>query len=105
MVTIIASTPSFDRRAIPAEAIESIWYGQGGWPIRRIDWNLEHNADCSPRGSILFLGGRGDHYEKYLETLDGFARQNWQVAAIDWRGQGLSGRFLDDANIGDIDDF
>jgi lysophospholipase len=57
------------------------------------------------RGALLFLPGRGDHYEKYLETLDYFARSGWRVTAIDWRGQGASGRLLDNPNIGHIDDF
>lgn len=105
MVTMTAPAPAIDRRAIPVEAVETNWFGSDGWPIRRIDWKLERNINCAPRGSILFLVGRGDHYEKYLETLSGFAEQKWSVTAIDWRGQGLSGRFVDGANIGDIDDF
>lgn len=58
-----------------------------------------------PRGSILFLPGRGDFYEKYLETLDHWARQGWRVTAADWRGQAASGRLGTDAVTGHIDDF
>jgi lysophospholipase len=53
----------------------------------------------------LFLPGRGDHYEKYLETLAYYADAGWRVTAIDWRGQGESGRLLDDREVGHIDDF
>ncbi len=110
MVTTTASAKSldpkqFDRRSIPAEATETIWHAADGWPIRRIDWNTRAEGKHATRGSILFLGGRGDHYEKYLETLDRYANRNWGVTAIDWRGQAMSGRMLDDANVGDIDDF
>ncbi len=92
----------FDRRAIPPEAIEGIWHAECGWPIRRIDWK---QAGKTQRGSMLFLPGRGDHYEKYLETLDYYYRSGWNVTAIDWRGQGGSGRLLADHHVGHIDDF
>jgi lysophospholipase len=91
----------FDRRSIPTAATESTWSASDGWKIRRIDWKL----GATSRGSLLFLPGRGDHYEKYLETLDYFACEGWAVTAIDWRGQGGSGRLLADPHIGHIDDF
>jgi lysophospholipase len=96
-----ASQTPFDRRSIPSSAIESVWKARDGWPIRRIDWA---GADKG-LGSLLFLPGRGDHYEKYLETLDQLARDGWHVTAIDWRGQGGSGRLLADGHVGYIDDF
>jgi lysophospholipase len=100
-VTMAAANLNFDRHSIPAAASESTWSASDGWNIRRIDWKP---ADAS-KGSLLFLPGRGDHYEKYLETLDYFAREGWAVTAIDWRGQGGSGRLLSDSRIGHIDDF
>lgn len=96
-----APKSTMNRRAIPVDALESLWHAEDGWPIRRIDWS----GAKTPRGSMLFLPGRGDHYEKYLETLADFAEQGWQVTAIDWRGQGGSGRLLEDAEVGHIDDF
>ena len=59
----------------------------------------------SPRGSLLFLPGRGDHYEKYLETLEHWRVRGWRVTAADWRGQGGSGRFGLDPGTGHIDNF
>ncbi len=105
MVTKQFVPVGFDRRAIPEEAVETIWYANDGWPIRRIDWKPWHAAQGKPRGSILFLPGRGDHYEKYLETLHHYAQQNWRVTSVDWRCQAMSGRMTDDHSIGDIDDF
>ena len=58
-----------------------------------------------PRGSILFLPGRGDAYEKYLETLDHWARAGWHVTASDWRGQAGSGRLGKDDVTGHVSDF
>jgi len=91
---------TIDRRAIPDAATESHWHAADGWPIRRIDWKTDR-----PKGSILFLPGRGDIYEKYLEALHGFWTKGWNVTASDWRGQGGSGRFSDNPNVGHVDDF
>ncbi|WP_324828242.1 alpha/beta hydrolase [Qipengyuania zhejiangensis] len=95
-----ANTP-IDRRVIPADATESVWTAADGHPIRRIDWT----AGDQPRGSILFLPGRGDFYEKYLETLEHWHRDGWRVTASDWRGQAGSGRLGSDAVTGHIGDF
>jgi lysophospholipase len=92
---------TMNRRAVPVEASESMWQAEDGWPIRRIDWQ---SAGPS-RGSMLFLPGRGDHSERYLETLAYFAGKGWRVTSIDWRGQGGSGRLLPAPQVGHIDDF
>ncbi len=97
--------PAIDRRAIPAEARESTWAAADGHKVRRIDWPGASNGEGGPRGSILFLPGRGDFYEKYLETLDEWHRAGWRVTASDWRGQAGSGRFGRDAVTGHIEDF
>ncbi len=97
-----SSNPPFDRRAIPREAVESRWLAPDGHAVRRIDW-LQSAGAC--RGSLLFLPGRGDAYEKYLETLDYWHRLGWQVTAADWRGQAGSGRLGHDELTGHVSDF
>jgi len=87
------------RRAIPADARESRWALPDGHLLRRIDWT------SGTRGSILFMPGRGDAYEKWLETLDGWHREGWNVTAADWRGQAGSGRLGRDATTGHVPDF
>lgn len=91
-----------DRRAIPPHAHESVWQAADGHAIRRIDWP---GAGDAARGSILFFPGRGDFYEKYLETLEQWHRAGWRVTAADWRGQAGSGRLGGDAVTGHIPDF
>jgi lysophospholipase len=91
-----------DRRAIPPAARESIWRAADGHGLRRIDWP---GAADQPRGSILFFPGRGDNYEKYLETLEQWHRAGWRVTAADWRGQAGSGRLGKDAVTGHVEDF
>jgi len=97
----ISADPAAARRAIPAHARESAWHAPDGHAIRRIDWP----RPAQSRGSLLFLGGRGDAYEKYLETLEYWFGEGWAVTAIDWRGQGGSGRLGDDDATGHIGDF
>ncbi len=90
------------RRAIPPGVVESRWTGSDGKSqIRRIDWPVP----AAPRGSLLFLPGRGDAYEKWLETLEQWHAEGWAVTSIDWRGQALSGRLGRDGMTGHVDDF
>jgi lysophospholipase len=91
-----------DRRAIPAAARESRWSAGDGHAIRRIDWPASGGAR---RGSLLFMPGRGDAYEKYLEALAHWHARGWRVTAADWRGQAGSGRLGLDPVTGHVDDF
>jgi lysophospholipase len=93
---------ALDRRAIPRGATESRWIAPDGQAIRRLDW-IEPSIRV--RGDLLFMPGRGDFYEKYLETFDHWRRQGWRVTAADWRGQSGSGRLGADAMIGHVEDF
>ncbi len=91
------------RRSIPALAREWCWLLPDGHPIRR--FCLEPAAGTTPRGSILFMPGRADFYEKYLETMVEWSDAGWHVSAADWRGQGASGRMTADPLVGHIADF
>lgn len=93
----------FDRRAIPAGAHEWRWALPDGHEIRRI--TLEPPAGAVVRGSLLFMPGRADFYEKYLESLTEWAASGWHVSAADWRGQGASGRMTSNPLVGHISDF
>lgn len=82
-----------------------MWHTADGHAVRRIDWAQPGTGDAAPRGSILFMPGRGDFYEKYLETLAHWHAMGWHVTASDWRGQAGSGRLGKDPVTGHIDDF
>ncbi len=71
-----------------------------GWPMRVFDRPV-----AGSRGSILWIGGRGDIIEKYLECFEEWHAGRWHVSAMDWRGQGGSGRMLADPAVGHIRDF
>lgn len=95
-----------DRRTIPAGAIQDMVAARDGWPRRRIrlaPTGGEGAGGAARRGTLLFLGGRADHYEKYLESLMHWADAGWAVHSIDWRGQGGSGRNAPESNVGHVD--
>jgi lysophospholipase len=54
---------------------------------------------------LLFLTGRGDFYEKWLDALAHWHAQGWSVTALDWRGQAFSGRLSEDGVTGHISDY
>lgn len=90
------------RRAIPSGARIEQWIAPDGWPLRCFVWPV---TDRPVRGSILFQGGRGDIFEKYLELFAHWHARGWNITSFDWRGQGGSGRLTDNPNCGHIDDF
>lgn len=53
-----------------------------------MDWPAKTRG--KGRGRLLFVNGRGDFIEKYLETYAHFSAKGWDVTAFDWRGQGGS---------------
>lgn len=95
-------TINVNRRAMPAGASNRHEAASDGWPLRVFDWPSDAAVS---RGSLLFQGGRGDIFEKYLEAFDHWHRQGWDVLSFDWRGQGGSGRFAKDSRVGHAEDF
>jgi len=87
---------------MPPGAVEQRWVAPDGYPIRRLDWK---EPEGFVRGSLLFMPGRGDAYEKYLETFEHWRSRGWRVTSADWRGQAGSGRLGNDAVTGHVDDF
>lgn len=57
------------------------------------------------RGTVCVFPGRGEFIEKYFETIGELVARDFAVVAMDWRGQGLSGRSLANARKGHVDDF
>ena len=98
-----ATNAIFDRRAIPAGAALPSWTAPDGTTLRCFVWPQREGA--TPRGSILFLVGRGDLFEKYLESFAHWHARGWTVTSFDWRGQGGSGRLTPAGDCGHIDDF
>lgn len=94
--------PASLRRSYPASATISELPMRDGWPLRRFSWGADA---VSPRGTLLFLGGRGDIFEKYLEALSEWHDAGWAIESVDWRGQGGSGRLSSNPMTGHADSF
>lgn len=94
------TSPIEIRRSYPANASLGLYCLEDGWQLRTFD-----RPRAEAKGSILWLGGRGDIIEKYLECLADWHAVGWHVSSFDWRGQGGSGRILSDPAVGHIDDF
>lgn len=90
------------RRAYPADATIDGWLAPDHWPLRHFRWPAPAGA---MRGSLLFVGGRGDIFEKYLESFAHWHGQGWRIDSFDWRGQGGSGRLTADPHVGHIGDY
>ena len=63
-------------------------------------WNI--NSD---EGTVILQSGRTEFIEKYYEVIEGFISRGYCVAAMDWRGQGLSDRTCKNIRLGHIDSF
>lgn len=59
----------------------------------------------APRGTILMFPGRTEYVEKYAIVADEMAQRGFATLAIDWRGQGLADRMLDDPRTGHVNAF
>jgi lysophospholipase len=78
------------------------WLPSGNALLRYALWS----ATGTPRGTILLLTGRGEFIEKYAtEVVGELLARGFAVAAVDWRGQGLSDRPLLEHDAGHIDSF
>lgn len=57
------------------------------------------------KGTVLMFPGRTEYIEKYGHAAGEFAAMGYATACIDWRGQGLADRALDDPNTGHVLEF
>lgn len=71
--------------------------------LRYALWNA---VGIPARGTVVVLTGRGEFIEKYAtEVIGELLQRGFAVAALDWRGQGLSDRPLPEHDAGHIDSF
>lgn len=57
------------------------------------------------RGTVLLFPGRTEYIEKYGITANDLAARGLATFAVDWRGQGLADRMLEDPLVGHVDAF
>lgn len=56
----------------------------------------------APNGTILLFPGRTEYIEKYGRSAQDFLGYGYATLAIDWRGQGLADRLVDDPQKGHV---
>lgn len=70
---------------------------------------LRHACWCDPgrpaRATVVLLNGRCEFIERYQELAGEWLDRGYQVFALDWRGQGLSSRFLANPQKGHVPDY
>ena len=71
-----------------------------GHSVRVVSWLQE--TPQAALGTLFALQGRTEYCEKYHELALYFLEKGYNFVTCDWRGQGLSGRFLEDAHIGHV---
>ena len=80
-----------------------VWFeGVGGRKLRAC---LAPSTADAPRGTCIVCPGRTEFIEKYFEVARELQQRGFAVLIIDWPGQGLSQRLLDDPQKGHIDRF
>lgn len=83
-----------------------LWVQAGdGRRLRVLVWKAADAGIIAPRGTVFVFGGRSEYAEKYFEVIGELIGRGFAVATVDWRGQGLSARALDDPRKGYVADF
>jgi len=63
------------------------------------------HPEGATRGTMLMFPGRTEYIEKYGDAAREMADRGYATLAIDWRGQGLAQRLLEDRRIGHVSQF
>lgn len=98
------SAPLFDAMAEGPEGGHACWLtASDGVRIRVAFWPW--TGEGRAKGTVLIFPGRTEFAEKYGRAAVDLAARGYASLAIDWRGQGLAQRLLDDPAMGHVVDF
>lgn len=86
---------------VPTEM--STFQAADGTTLRYAHWAVPNPEQRA--GTVVFFQGRTEFIEKNIDTYQDLLADGYDVWTLDWRGQGLSDRLLDDRNKGHIDSF
>lgn len=95
----------------PAPFLSDIASGAAGgaahWVTTSDDIRIRvgHWRPEAAKGTVLMFSGRTEFIEKYDRCAASFATRGLASMAIDWRGQGLADRLLDNPLIGHVGHF
>ncbi|MFN3263246.1 MAG: alpha/beta fold hydrolase [Pikeienuella sp.] len=94
-----APAPLYCQLAEAPEHGRAFWLRAGRRRIRAAVW------EGSGRGVALIFQGRSEYIEKYGRVVSALVGRGFAVATLDWRGQGLSDRALEDPLKGHVGEF
>jgi lysophospholipase len=99
---MLEDAPFFADIADGPDGGRAFWCGtDDGVRIRLGLWRPE-NEDGESAGTLLLFPGRTEYIEKYGRSVRHFAKAGLTTLAIDWRGQGLADRLIDDKMSGHV---
>lgn len=75
------------------QATDGVQIRAGHWPL------------ATAKGTVFLLPGRTEYIEKYGRAARDLAQRGYATLTIDFRGQGLADRALDDPMLGHVRDF
>lgn len=90
------------RNPVPSGVISGSFPGYDSAPLRFARWRATRRPH---RGTVCCFTGRTEFIEKYFEVVTDLRRRGFDVAIMDWRGQGGSYRPLENPRKGYIRDF
>ncbi|MEM1106188.1 MAG: alpha/beta hydrolase [Pseudomonadota bacterium] len=86
------------------DGAELVWFkGSGGRNLRAC--LVPSTRAAGARGTVIVCPGRTEFIEKYFEVARELQAKGFAALILDWPGQGLSDRLLEDRGKGHIDDF
>lgn len=83
----LVSTPA---NPAPADAVVGMLKTSDGVALRFARWP----PPTGRKGTVCLFQGRAEFIEKYFEVVRDLRARGFAVAALDWRGQGLSQRLV-----------
>ena len=66
---------------------------------------VAHWTNDSAKGTVLLFPGRTEYIEKYGKDADELLSRGLATLVIDWRGQGLADRLIDNTDLGHVGQF
>lgn len=100
----MTGAPLYTELAEAPETGEAFWINRAKrGAVRAAVWPGAGSG--AGRGTVFLFTGRTEYIEKYGRVISELTARGFAVATLDWRGQGLSRRSLDDPMKGHVADF
>ena len=97
----MSEAPFFAALAEGPEDGAAVWLrAADGVRIRAAIWNAG-----ATRGTVVLLPGRTEYVEKYGRSAGWLAAAGFATLTVDWRGQGLADRWVNDQMVGHVESF